>query len=97
MDGAQGQPKYQADASNTGRFNPNRQANLTAKSADRLQHAQFAPSVGNGDRERVDDPQNRDEYRDRDLHPSYAEPLLGQIRDVLPHLAVGKYKDPSIA
>ena len=66
--------------------------NLASQPTDRLQHTQLPAAVCDRDRERVDDPQNGHENRDRNLDISDAEPLVGQPHDVSPDFTIRQHE-----
>ena len=82
IDRAEREPERQPERADAERLDPDRPADLSAQSADRLQHAELAPPVGDRHRQRVHDAENRDQHRDRNLHGGEAEPLIGDLQDV---------------
>ena len=66
------------------------------KPAHRLQHAQLAPAVRDGHRQRVHDAQHGHQHRDRDLHVGDSEPLIGQSQNVAAHFAIGQHEQPPL-
>ena len=82
------QPEQDADQPRC-RRPPSRSSERTCdrRPADRLQDPELAPPVGDRDRQRVHDAEDRDEDGDDHLRAGHAEPLVGQPRDVVAHFA----------
>ena len=55
-------PRIEPDRRNAERLDPHGPANLAVETADRPQHAELPPPIGNRDGERVHDAQNRDQH-----------------------------------
>ena len=69
---------------------------LLRSAIDRLQDAQLAAPVHDRHRQRVHDPENRDQHGHRDLRVRQRQPLVRQPVDELPHIVVGQHEQPAI-
>ena len=87
---AQCDSENQADRANAQSFEPDRAANLPAQSADGLKNAKFPASIGNGNCQRIDDSQHRDQNGNKDLNARHRKPLVYKLEDVLPNFAHSK-------
>src|SRR5262245_37857239 len=87
-DGPGGDAERETDDPDGRCLHPYGAADLVAQSTHGAQHAQFAPAVGNGDCERIDDAENGDQHGDDHLYVGEAEPLVHDLADVCADLTV---------
>ena len=92
IDRAEREAEHQAERADAERLDPDRPPDLAAQSADRLQHAELAPPIGDRHGQRVHDAEDRDEHGDGDLHRRQAEPLVGDLQNVALELRVRQHE-----